>query len=148
MNLRIASLVFLAHTAFIGSAIADQPDCSNILGSWKNQIDSTLSITNVDNKTGSITGTYVSKSGTTGEEYPLIGWLNKSSSNTENTIPVISFTVRWGAIGNITSWTGYCVTDKDAKTSKIITLWHLSQSESKFSWDHIITNSDVFTPKK
>ena len=120
------------------------PTCQNMVGSWDNQLGSTLEITQIDNTSGRIVGTYRSPSGTSGQTFDLIGWVNSQPPSGGHNVPVISFSVQWGQYGSITAWTGYCEILNDVPT--ITTLWHLVRSNSDFSWDHIITNSDTFTP--
>jgi hypothetical protein len=143
MNSRIAFLIFSITTLLANAAYADQPDCSNLVGNWENQLESTLSITSIDEKSGRLFGTYRSPSGTKGDAYELVGWINRSFKPGANTTPVVSFSVRWGDIGTITSWTGYCVSKG---TPQLKTMWHLANPASSYEWDHIITNSDIFTP--
>jgi hypothetical protein len=142
----------MRHFAVIGavvvlsasSAIA-APTCDNMQGAWVNQLGSTLNIQAINSATGAITGSYISPSGGGTTTYPLAGWINsKDPVSGQNNVKVISFTVRWGTIGSITSWTGYCQTVNGAP--KLTTLWHLVRPNSSFEWDHILTNTDVFTP--
>jgi hypothetical protein len=132
------------------SAVA-APSCANPVGEWTNQIKpkaSTLKITSVQD--GSLQGTYLSPSGTQGDEYPLAGWVNAAAAekNKDNAV-IISFSVNWGArYGSITSWTGVCRTVNGA--SKITALWHLGMSNSvsgNFEWAHVLSGQDIFQPK-
>ncbi len=126
-------------------ASASQPDCSNLVGDWKNQLGSTLSIPGADFSTGKLTGTYTSPSGTSGQKYSLAGWVNQAApASAPNVVPVLAFSVQWGNYGSITSWTGYCEVRNSVPT--IVTVWNLAQPASKFRWDHILANSDLFTP--
>ena len=133
--------IFFYACVSASSVAHAQPDCSNLVGNWINLSSSTIFIKRVDEKDGSITGTYTLISG---EEHALVGWVNKAAGNAASTVPVIAFSVRWGAIGSITSWTGYCVS---GETPRLTTLWQVAQSASQYEWNHIVTNSDIFTPK-
>jgi len=147
MKKQIISFVVASYILFVGSAFAGTPNCSNLKGNWVNQLGSTLSIVTIDSTTNAITGTYQSPSGTSGQKFALSGWINhlKPKPKQDNA-QVISFSVQWGTYGSITSWTGYCKEQAGKPTIK--TLWHLVSSNSQYTWDHILTNSDIFTPKE
>lgn len=137
----------LVLIVLFNKAFANQPTCENMKGQWHNQLQSTLTISKIDTKTGEISGTYRSPSGGGSEDYPLIGWVNNVQGRDWkgwNEVPVIAFSVRWGKIGSITSWTGYC--EEIQGVSNMITLWHLVKPFTQYRWDHILTNSDIFTP--
>lgn len=55
------------------------------------------------------------------------------------------FSVQWGNYGSMTAWTGTC--DASGGVPAITTVWHLVRTGSQYSWDHMLTNSDVFVPK-
>lgn len=116
---------------------------TNLVGEWTNQLGSTLNIKTVDPNTGQITGTYKSPSGTGGNEFPLIGWVNyKPPIQGKDNAIVVSFSVRWGGIGSITTWAGYV---KIVNSVPIITAqWFLVRPNSDYGWDHILTGQDVF----
>jgi len=123
---------------------ATQPSCDNVVGTWINELGSKMVIKSID-ESDMIQGTYVSPSGGGSMSYPLVGWVNHSPSmRPYNNAHVISFSVRWGKIGSITAWTGTCTTKDGTPTIK--TIWNLARSNSQFDWDHILTNSDTFTP--
>jgi hypothetical protein len=116
---------------------------AGLVGTWTNQLGSTLSIAAVDANTGQITGTYKSPSGGGPNEYALIGWANtKPSVQDKDNVTVVSFSVRWGAIGSIATWAGYVRTVNNVTT--ITANWFLVRPNSDFLWDHILTNQDVF----
>ena len=119
--------------------------CENMTGEWLNPSGSVLVIENV-NKTGSIKGYYLSSVGTDGQRFPLIGWVNQKPYEAErdNTV-AITFSVRWGEYGSITSWTGYCKNINDIPT--IQTSWHLVRPVTDESYEHILTGGYPFTPK-
>ncbi|AVS60822.1 autotransporter [Paracidovorax avenae] len=141
---------YAACLALLGgcaSMAQSTPTCTSPVGDWKNQLGSTLSITAVS-PSGQISGTYTSPSGTTGLAYPLTGWVNNPapSSPAPSNLPAFAFSVQWGSsYGSITSWTGTC--DVSGGVPTITTLWNLVRTGSQYSWDHILTNSDVFVPK-
>ncbi len=119
--------------------------CENMTGEWLNSSGSVLVIENVD-KTGSIKGHYLSSVGTDGQRFPLIGWVNQKPHEAEkdNTV-AITFSVRWGEYGSITSWTGYCKNIDDIPT--INTSWHLVRPVTDESYEHILTGGYPFVPK-
>ncbi|KTF39451.1 avidin/streptavidin family protein [Xanthomonas translucens] len=122
------------------------PTCSNPVGDWGNQLGSTLRITAVQ-PSGQLSGTYTSPSGTTGSAYPLIGWFTNpvAGSTASSNLPAITFSVQWGSYGSMTAWVGTC--DPSSGVPTITTVWHLARTSSQYSWDHLLTNSDVFVPK-
>src|SRR5216684_700458 len=98
-------VVGLIASLFTGSASAAGPTCSNFQGDWRNELGSSLSITNVNARTGALAGTYQSPSGTSGQTFPLAGWTNKAAAQTgKDSASVIAFSVQWGTYGSITSW--------------------------------------------
>jgi len=119
--------------------------CENMTGEWLNPSGSVLVIENVD-ETGSIKGHYLSSVGTDGQRFPLIGWVNRKphEPDMDNTV-AITFSVRWGKYGSITSWTGYCKNINDIPT--IQTSWHLVRPVTDESYEHILTGGYPFTPK-
>jgi hypothetical protein len=141
-----ASTVALVSTCSVARAqTVDTATCENMVGTWHNQLGSTLKIASIDAVTGRVEGSYMSPSGTEGQKFPLSGWINSQAPQAgRHNAKVISFSVQWGAYGSITAWTGYCETINNSAT--ITTLWHLVRSNTAYRWDHILTNSDVFVP--
>lgn len=136
--------VFMA--ALAAQASATQPSCNNMIGAWVNELGSTMDIASIDSSTKMIKGTYSSPSGSSGQQFPLVGWVNHlPAAPNGNNAHVVSFSVQWRQFGSITSWTGTCTNKNNTPTIK--TIWNLVRSNSQFDWDHIITNSDTFTPK-
>ena len=134
-------------TMCASGAYAASPSCEKLNGVWVNELGSTLTINKVDSSNGSISGTYQSPSGTAGQKHPLVGWTNKlNPAPNKDNVTIVSFSVNWGKYGSVTSWSGTCSTN--AGTPTIKTVWNLVRSNSDFTWDHILTNSDTFTPKK
>ncbi|CAG8637374.1 4360_t:CDS:2, partial [Ambispora leptoticha] len=119
-------------------------NCTDLRGKWENQLKSTLNIQSVNQSTGALTGTYISPSGGGSTEYPMVGWVNSrpKPNGTQSHVPVLAFAVRWGEIGSITAWTGYC--EEKSVGPTLTTLWHLARPVSEYSWDHVLTNSDEF----
>ena len=145
--MRRVSVTSACASLLIGAACqAATPTCKNPLGDWKNQLNSTLSIDNYDAGTGHISGNYISPSGGGTSKFPLVGWLNSlAPQGNKNNATIISFSVRWGSIGSVTSWTGTCV--EAGGSARLTTLWQLGRPNSDFAWDHVLTGSDAFTPQ-
>ena len=120
---------------------------AKLVGSWKNQLGSTLKITKINVKTGEISGSYTSPSGTTGEWFPLIGWVNERPAKDTSVHHAISvsFSVRWGQYGSITSWNGVYYIPKKTNVPTIIGDWLLSRSNADFEWGHVNVGQDRFT---
>lgn len=132
--------VFFFCTMIATISIAQAP--AGLIGKWRNQLGSMLTITAINPTTKAITGTYTSPSGAGGTNYPLIGYFNSVPSTAGNNAVVISFTVQWGSIGSITSWNGIFQLDK------ITAQWLLSKPVSSFSWDHTLVGQDTFIKVK
>jgi hypothetical protein len=123
-----------------------KPTCQNPTGEWKNQLNSTLSITSYDAATGQLSGTYISPSGGGTSKFPLVGWLNVLAPQpSKHNVTIVSFSVRWGTFGSVTSWTGTCV--DVSGTARLTTLWQLGRSNSDFEWDHVLAGTDLFSPQ-
>jgi hypothetical protein len=157
--MRIMCLFVILAVTVVGGARsvwpkAGGPTCATLLGKWKNQLGSTLDIQKIDATTGAITGTYQSPSGGGTTDFPLIGWVNSRAATqkekdfygTPNVVQGVSFTVRWGSIGSITAWVGQCEAASDG-ASTLVTMWNLVRPVSGFSWDHVLSGSDRFTPE-
>ena len=113
-----------------------------LTGSWRNELNSTLTIDSIDDQTGAITGHYSSPSGTSGQDFPLVGWVNTKATdpNHPDNVVVISFSVRWGAVGSITAWNGVFREGGNLITGQ----WILARPNSDFAWDHLLTGQDRF----
>lgn len=116
-------------------------DCSDIKGTWINELGSALVIDSIGME-GEIIGHYASSTGVDGKVFPLNGWVNANDEFPEEVN--ISFMVKWEGYGSITSWTGYCHVENDKPQIK--TIWNLVRSGKEFNWERIITNSSIFTP--
>jgi len=122
------------------------PNCSSLTGQWVNEQGSVLTFSKAEAATGSLSGSYISSTGTEGSSYPLIGWFNHSKAiKGKDNVISISFSVRWGNHGSITSWTGTCSNNKG--NPKISAIWNLVRSNSDHAWDHMLTNHITFVPK-
>ena len=136
-----------APTTDITENPVDPVIIKELVGDWKNELKSTLSIKSIDPKTGLISGSYKSPSGTGGQGFPLIGWVNTAPPKAKGDhVVVVSFSVRWGKIGSVTAWNGYYRLVGGKAT--IVGQWNLSRPNSDFSWDHILTGQDRFTKSK
>ena len=140
--------VLLLRAMSPGTLAAQAPTCQNFVGWWRNQLNSTMRISKVDTggpTVGLVSGCYCSPSGTTGNWYPLRGWVNglPPSPPLDNVVP-ISWTVRWSGIGSITSWSGYCRTS--GSTAVISAPWYLVRPNSTYTWDHRYADTDTFSP--
>jgi hypothetical protein len=137
---------FLLVLFCVADLFSQNPNCSSLVGTWHNDLrpnQSTLIITSVDTSTGQISGTYQTGSGATGS-FPLLGFANqKSPMPDKHSVRVVSFMVRWGNQGSVTSWSGQCEVINNTPT--IRTQWNLVRANSDFTWDHILTGADVFT---
>ena len=114
-------------------------------GKWKNDLGSTLQIDSIDKKTGMIRGSYISPSGGGHKSFPLIGWVNtkKPDPKLKSNVVVLSFSVRWGSIGTITTWNGYQTISNNKP--KIVMQWLRSVPNSNFIWDHVNIGQDSFS---
>lgn len=155
MRLLTPLLIFLLSAqAYAEPVKSSEPTCQQLKGEWVNELGSTLNITSVDKKSGKLSGTYTSPSGTSGRSVAMIGWMNDTASAAKITkesptlsrMVVVSFSVNWGKYGSVTSWSGVCGVKEGVPTIK--TIWNLARTVDSYDWDHIITNSDIFIPKK
>ena len=138
-----SAIIFISTFLLSSTVYAAKPNCTNLKGEWANELGSTLNITSIDSS-GKLSGTYTSPSGTAGAAAPMIGWTNTLPPKGNN-VTVVSFSVNWGKYGSVTSWSGTCSTANNKST--ISTIWNLVRSNSSYSWDHILTNTDTFNPK-
>lgn len=143
-----AVLLLILGMPLASGAQAGGPTCENLAGVWHNQINSTLTFTAVDAATGQLTGTYRAASANPGSERRVIGWINDAApaAGMDNA-RVISFSVRFAELGSISTWTGVCRTDRKTGVPTISALFHIARANTKMEYDHIVTNSEVFTPE-
>jgi hypothetical protein len=159
MNRRITCSVLLgvALLSACASLEAKPPTCTQPVGKWKNRQKSVLEIKTYDTATGAISGEYTSHSGASASSmpYPVVGWIN--SAPAESSAPnkagkgdhaeVITFAVRWDALGSISAWTGTCaVNSQSSGLEQISALWHTTRPNTGFEWDHTLTGSEVLVP--
>ena len=140
------SFIFIFITIFTGVVTANaSPSCHQLKGQWVNEQGSLLTFETTDKDSGKLTGNYRSSTGTEGNSYPLIGWFNHSPPKKgKDNVVSISFSVRWGKHGSITSWTGTCKNIEGKP--RISAIWNLVRSNSDYAWDHMITNQITFSP--
>jgi hypothetical protein len=113
----------------------------NLIGTWHNQLNSTLRITSIKPNTNQLAGTYMLSNG---QVFNLIGWANDLPP-AANHVVAVAFSVQFGpAYGSITSWTGTFTNTNGVLT--ISTIWNLVSPNAAQSFSHITTNFDVFTP--
>ncbi len=146
-------LICQGITPVLAQEASTAQNCELPVGSWQNEMGSVLVIESVNEESGMVVGAYRSSSGTDARSFPLIGWANDAVLNEtssckdckQNHARVFSFTVRWGEIGSITSWTGTCALINDVPAIK--TVWNLARPNTNYSWDHINSGSALFTPR-
>ena len=139
--------MLLAWTPVFAQDSNQSPSCESPVGTWQNEMGSVLVIESLDEESGMISGAYKSASGAGATSFPLIGWANDAPADADKKLDhaqVYGFTVRWGEIGSITSWTGTCALVNDKPTLK--TVWNLARPNTSYSWDHMVTGSATFTP--
>ncbi len=118
--------------------IKRQPEPVDFNGRWKNQHDSTMTLTQTGD--GKLTGKYRTQVGKPGdeEEFDLMGYASGD---------LISFTVNFGKYGSLTAWAGQH-TLKNGKAI-ISTMWHLAvnvedEQEKVKLWGATWTGADFF----
>jgi hypothetical protein len=159
MNKQITFSVVLglALLNVCASVEAKPPTCTQPVGRWKNERGSVVEIKTYDVATGAISGAYTSRSGASASStpYPVVGWVN--SAPAESSAPgkagkghhavVITFEVNWGALGGISAWTGTCaVNSQSSGLEQISAVWHTTNPDTGFDWDHTLTGSDRLNP--
>ncbi len=108
---------------------------------WTNQYGSVLAVTQSNDATGAISGTYTNNapgSCDVGKPQGMTGWLNRGSNNSGI---AISFTVNWLGCNSTTVWTGQLKSNNDFQA-----LWLLSLA-APVVWNGISAGSDSFTYK-
>jgi hypothetical protein len=140
--------VLLLHTAWPRSVAAQSaPTCKNFVGWWQNTLGSTMRISKVEASgplVGLVQGCYCSPSGTQSDWYPLSGWMNALPAQSgQDNVVAVSWTVRWGTIGSITIWSGYC---RSGGSVVLSAPWYLVSPNSKYTWNHRNADTDTFSP--
>ncbi len=120
------------------------PDLQLLKGVWCSELESSLEIQELNLETGEIGGTYTSPVGGGLQSFPLVGWVNsKPPTEGKDNVHVVSFAVRWGELGSITSWTGtFQYNDSEAPILKMV--WHLARPTTDFPFEHVITQGGEF----
>lgn len=102
----------------------------------------TLTIVSVDPATGLLKGKWVPPTGAAaGKEFDVVGWASWAppvSKDFDNVV-VVSFSVSLTTYGSLTGFTGFL------RDNQIITVWHNIRPNSRYVWDHVVANQDVFT---
>lgn len=119
---------------------------NGLVGTWQNQLGSSMEIKSVTDST--ITGVYttaVSEKGCAKGEFQLVGRTTPPKDKNQ----VVAFTVAWNNkqsdCNSVTAWSG----SYDDKSGKITVFWLLtSGASSPQSWDSTLIGEDTFTRKK
>lgn len=102
----------------------------------------TLTIVSVDPATGLLKGKWVPPTGpAAGKEFDVVGWASWAppvSPDFDNVV-VVSFSVSLTTYGSLTGFTGFL------RDGQIITVWHNIRPNSRYVWDHVVANQDIFT---
>ncbi|MGA7806140.1 MAG: avidin/streptavidin family protein [Bradyrhizobium sp.] len=104
---------------------------------WTNQYGSTLAVTNYNQTTGAISGTYTNQATNSCDENKpqgMTGWLAADSTGT-----AISFSVNFLGCGSTTVWTGQLNNNAGFQG-----LWLLSLA-GPVAWNGISAGADTFT---
>ena len=104
---------------------------------WTNQYGSTLAVTNYNQSTGAISGTYTNNAAGScdvGTPQGMTGWLVAGTNGT-----AISFSVNWLGCGSTTIWTGQLNIAEGFQG-----LWLLSLA-APVAWNGISAGADTFT---
>jgi hypothetical protein len=138
----------LAFCSFVLINVPAYCQTSNdLIGTWHNEQQATITIKAVS-PVGQLTGNYISQPGTSGQVFPLFGWVKPvaDSSKGPHIVPVL-FRVQGGVYGTITVWSGYLSKGKDGKLS-ITTIWDIVRAYADLdsSPDNGTVNSAVFKP--
>ena len=130
---------------FINSAYSTKTSCKHLKGKWVNELGSTLIISNIK-EDGRLSGRFISPLQAGAEEFLVIGWANDlPPPENLHHFTAITFAVNWGVYGSLSSWSGGCAVRDGVATMSMI--WNLVLANAQFEWDHILSNSDSFTPK-
>ncbi|WP_072437168.1 MULTISPECIES: avidin/streptavidin family protein [Burkholderia] len=144
------TLVSLAILGTVASpSWADTATCQNPVGTWRNELGSTMKISSVASS-GAITGTYISPSGTSGQTFSLSGWYYAAPSSSPglDQVTLVTFSVNWNnnsvSYNSITTWSGLCQVKNGAPT--ITALYYYANAFAQFPWKHVNVGQDIFTP--
>lgn len=107
-------------------------------GKWTNRLGSIMELTVGDDHR--IGGTYQTGVGVLdpGDKYNVTGFVEGDA---------LSFSVDFGLLGSVASWTGHHVSD--ANGERLLTLWHLAQRvrdphDESDTWRSLTAGSDEF----
>lgn len=127
-------LAMIASASLIGPSPAH---AQSVNWTWTNQYGSILAITNFNQNTGAMTGTYTNNAANScdeGKPLPVTGWLAYGNTGT-----AISFSVNFLGCGSTTVWTGQL-----NGATGFQGLWYLSLGEA-VAWNGISAGADTFT---
>jgi hypothetical protein len=113
------------------------PARAQVMWTWTNQYGSTLAVTNYNQSTGAISGTYTNRASNScdgGKPQTMTGWLAQGNTGT-----AISFSVNFLGCSSTTVWTGQL-----NSASGFQGLWLLSLGEP-VAWNGISAGADTFT---
>jgi len=135
------TLVLYVFLLIHGAACAQ--NSHDLIGSWHNESQATLSITAIA-PNGRISGSYIVRE--TKQAFPLFGWAGPAKPEDVPVVPVL-FRVQGGAYGTLTVWAGYLSKGKDGKLS-ITTMWNIvrAYADPDSSPDNGAVNFAVFKP--
>ena len=121
------------------------PELSDLKGTWCSELESIMEIQGLDLTSGEIRGSYTTEMGGKMRSFPLLGWVNTlEPKEGRHSVHVLSFSVHWGDLGSITSWTGTYERDESGKPI-LKTIWNLVRPSTNYAYEHIITQSSLFT---
>jgi hypothetical protein len=108
----------------------------NLIGIWKNEINSIMTITAVNGS--AFSGTYESDDGQGGR---IKGTLNGITSG-----ETLGWTVSWmPTVDSTASWTGKFLVDQTTGKFNIYTLWYLSSGDQNLPlWESFAAGQDTF----
>jgi hypothetical protein len=113
------------------------PAQAQVNWTWTNQYGSTLTVTNFNQSTGAISGTYTNQAANScdqGQPQTVTGWLVQSNAGS-----AISFSVNFLGCNSTTVWTGQL-----NSSSGFQGLWLLSLA-APVAWNGISAGADTFT---
>jgi Avidin family len=113
------------------------PAQAQAIWTWTNQYGSTLIVTNYNQSTGAISGTYTNQAANScdeGKPQTMSGWLAAGNTGTS-----ISFSVNFLGCSSTTVWTGQL-----NNSTGFQGLWLLSLGEP-VAWNGISAGADTFT---
>lgn len=67
------------------AAAAEGPPCGNLVGIWKNQLNSTFVVYRIDSGSGLLSGCYCSPSGGGNQWFDATGWVQEQHTDNQHT---------------------------------------------------------------